>query len=239
VAESLLDFCKEPALIVGLYRNYDCEVGFSSLFEDLCQFLAQSAVPTDPPVPTTLHVLSFESVLAVLESIAVRFCVEADPERKDDPEGSDEEGEMLILSPEEETRLAKQRQKKMKLRLAKDRFNAEGKKSFGFLQGLKLLADPLTPESVVSFFANTPGLDKTRIGEILGGSDDLSVKVLSHFCSTFDFEKLVVIGQSGEGQVRKTICHEMIRHIATQHSMTQLLQLITRTSHHMLSSLVR
>jgi hypothetical protein len=156
----------------------------------------------------------------------VRFCVEADPERKDDPEGSDEEGEMLILSPEEETRLAKQRQKKMKLRLAKDRFNAEGKKSFGFLQGLKLLADPLTPESVVTFFANTPGLDKTRIGEILGGSDDLSVKVLSHFCSTFDFEKLVVIGQSGEGQVRKTIHHDIILHIA-QHNTTQYLQLIT------------
>jgi brefeldin A-resistance guanine nucleotide exchange factor 1 len=200
VAESLLDFCKEPALIVGLYRNYDCEVGYSSLFEDLCQHLAQSAVPSDPPVPTTLHVLSFESVLAVLESISVRFCVEADPERKDDQEGSDED-EMLLLNPEEETRLAKQRQQKMKLRLAKDRFNAEGKKSLSFLQGLKLLADPLTPESVVTFFETTPGLDKTRIGEVLGASDDFSVKVLGHFCSTFDFQKLAVSNQSGEGQV--------------------------------------
>jgi brefeldin A-resistance guanine nucleotide exchange factor 1 len=33
VLESLVDFCKEPSLIVGLYRNYDCELGSSYLFE--------------------------------------------------------------------------------------------------------------------------------------------------------------------------------------------------------------
>ena len=61
--QSLVDFCKEPSLIVGLYRNYDCEVGSTNLFEglrvcsdcardrpgtcaaDLCKFLGQGALP--------------------------------------------------------------------------------------------------------------------------------------------------------------------------------------------------
>lgn len=44
--QSLVDFCKEPSLIVGLYRNYDCEVGSTNLFEDLCRFLGQGALPS-------------------------------------------------------------------------------------------------------------------------------------------------------------------------------------------------
>ena len=41
VMESLVEFCKEPSLIVGLYRNYDSEVGSSDLYSDLCRFLSQ------------------------------------------------------------------------------------------------------------------------------------------------------------------------------------------------------
>eukprot|EP00466_Bigelowiella_natans_P009591 jgi/Bigna1/143978/aug1.83_g18686 len=45
VLESLVEFCSDESLIVGLYRNYDCEVSSTNLFEDLCKFLAEIAMP--------------------------------------------------------------------------------------------------------------------------------------------------------------------------------------------------
>jgi len=43
VLESIVEFCREPDLIVGLYTNYDCQVGSTHLFEDLCHFLLHKA----------------------------------------------------------------------------------------------------------------------------------------------------------------------------------------------------
>lgn len=45
VLESIVEFCREPDLIVGLYTNYDCQILSTHLFEDLCRFLAQQATP--------------------------------------------------------------------------------------------------------------------------------------------------------------------------------------------------
>ena len=69
VMESLVEFCKEPSLIVGLYRNYDSEVGSSDLYTDLCRFLSQQGVNE-----TRLSSLALEAMVAVLQSIAKRFC---------------------------------------------------------------------------------------------------------------------------------------------------------------------
>lgn len=203
VAESLLDFCKEPSIIVGLYCNYDCEVGSTNLFEDFCKFLAQTSVPQAEP--TVLHILSFECVLAVLDSIAKRFCVEVDMDKKED---YDSDADNLILDQEEEKRVLEARQKKTKLALAAERFNKQGKDAFPFLQELKLLSEPLTPESVVNFFRATPGLDKKIVGAFLGGSKDFNVAVLQHFVDTFDFK---ASAQTAEGvpahsQTKGTVC---------------------------------
>ena len=58
---------------------------------------------------------------------------------------------LIISNPAEAARIMRSRQNKKKLQLAAARFNAEGKKAFPFLQGLKVLSDPLTPASVVAF----------------------------------------------------------------------------------------
>lgn len=90
VLESLVDFCKEPSLIVGLYRNYDCELGSSYLFEDLCKFLAAGAptarwglllqvwiagvshdfVLPNRGRPTALSLLCLEGMLGMINSIS-------------------------------------------------------------------------------------------------------------------------------------------------------------------------
>lgn len=69
--ESLLEFSREPALMLDLYINYDCDVACTNLFETLCRCLCRNAVPEQGPL-TSLHILSLEGVLAVLESMARR-----------------------------------------------------------------------------------------------------------------------------------------------------------------------
>jgi hypothetical protein len=59
--------------MLDLYVNYDCDVACTNLFEELCRSLCRNAVPEAGPL-TTLHVLSLEGVLAVVENMA-RRCV--------------------------------------------------------------------------------------------------------------------------------------------------------------------
>ena len=59
--------------MLDLYINYDCDVACTNLFEELCRCLCRNAIPEDQ-VLTSLHVLSLEGVLAVVENMA-RRCV--------------------------------------------------------------------------------------------------------------------------------------------------------------------
>ena len=43
--ESLLDFCREPALMLDLYTNYDCDFRCTNLFETLCKCLCRCSIP--------------------------------------------------------------------------------------------------------------------------------------------------------------------------------------------------
>ncbi|EGZ07279.1 hypothetical protein PHYSODRAFT_528113 [Phytophthora sojae] len=72
--ESLLEFCREPALMLDLYINYDCDVHCTNLFEVLCKSLAkncQSMSGADGSL-NALTLLCLEGLLAVIESIARR-----------------------------------------------------------------------------------------------------------------------------------------------------------------------
>ncbi|CAM9639031.1 unnamed protein product, partial [Discosporangium mesarthrocarpum] len=44
--ESLLEFAREPALMLDLYINYDCDVQCTNLFETVCHALARHALPS-------------------------------------------------------------------------------------------------------------------------------------------------------------------------------------------------
>ena len=77
--ESLLEFCREPALMVDLYKNYDCDVQCTNLFETLCACLCKNAVPPGGRSGqlTILNTLSLEAILLVLDSIG-RRCISHD-----------------------------------------------------------------------------------------------------------------------------------------------------------------
>merc|ERR1712228_1076484 len=62
ILESIVEFCREPDLIIGLYTNYDCQIGSTHLFEDLCNFLLSKATVTyNHNVPiNNLHLIAAE-----------------------------------------------------------------------------------------------------------------------------------------------------------------------------------
>ncbi|RLN54612.1 hypothetical protein BBJ29_009082 [Phytophthora kernoviae] len=72
--ESLLEFCREPALMLDLYINYDCDVHCTNLFEVLCKSLARNCQSMSGPDGSlnALTLLCLEGLLAVVESIARR-----------------------------------------------------------------------------------------------------------------------------------------------------------------------
>jgi len=202
VMESIVEFCKEPSLIVGLYRNYDCELSSTDLYTDLCKFL--TTVGTGQAAGGRLSSLALEAIVAVLQSIAKRFCssdtyassTSAPPlpsasSSSPSPSAYDSDDErQLLMNPEEETALLHSKQHKQKLLLAAQHFNKEGKASFPYLQSLSLLPSPITADSVVHFFRETPGLDRQRIGEYLGGHEPMQLAVLQRFVETFSFDQI-------------------------------------------------
>lgn len=72
--ESLLEFCREPALMLDLYVNYDCDVHCTNLFEVLCKSLARNcqAMESGDGSLNALSLLCLEGLLAVIDSIARR-----------------------------------------------------------------------------------------------------------------------------------------------------------------------
>ncbi|CAM9924459.1 unnamed protein product, partial [Ascophyllum nodosum] len=79
--ESLLEFTREPALMVDVYINYDCDVQCTNLFESICHSLSTHALPRDGKARlkqrtlgevTALNRLALEGVLAVINSISRR-----------------------------------------------------------------------------------------------------------------------------------------------------------------------
>ena len=203
VMESIVEFCKEPSLIVGLYRNYDCEIGATDLYTDLCKFL--TTVGTGQATGGRLSSLALEAMVAVLQSIAKRFCsgdsytsstsAAAPPTPSASSPSpasydSDMDDERQPMNADEETALLHSKQHKQKLLLAAQHFNKEGKSSFSYLQSLALLPSPVTADSIVHFFRETPGLNRQRIGEYLGGHEPMQLAVLQRFVETFSFDQI-------------------------------------------------
>ncbi|ETV96484.1 hypothetical protein, variant [Aphanomyces invadans] len=221
--ESLLEFCREPALMLDLYINYDCDVHCTNLFEVLCTALAQTTqvtyFPDLPPVFNILNLLALDGLQAVLESIARRCPLHLTNSSKVDVTGTDlaalvdpvhngfgaslpaispmssiQEVMHLVMSDTESDSgdagsaipandslawlhtarertaevLQQRKQNKKRYFLAAEKFHSEPKNWIAYSQQLGLLPNPITAESVAAFFHQTPGLNKTSIGDYLG-----------------------------------------------------------------------
>jgi len=70
--ESLLEFAREPGMMLDMYVNYDCDVACTNLFEAMCACLGRNAVPRPSARLTNLHVLSVEGILSITEGLERR-----------------------------------------------------------------------------------------------------------------------------------------------------------------------
>ena len=64
--ESLLEFCQEPALMKDIYRNYDCDISCTNLYESMVASLGRVALPAgyQPPLVPSIQSPKHESVVA-------------------------------------------------------------------------------------------------------------------------------------------------------------------------------
>lgn len=138
--------------------------------------------------------LCAESILAIVDTISDRLKLQSDGSAER-PEGDDD-----LLHTTRKIRL-----EKVRLQRAADVFNTAPKmeKATRLLQMLRehglaptvndaagTVSQDLDEDvsSIVSFLRKTPGLNKTKIGMILGEPDKLSCRILEEFTATFKFE---------------------------------------------------
>jgi brefeldin A-resistance guanine nucleotide exchange factor 1 len=156
--------------------------------------LAQKAAFAAAEVPVnTLHALSLEGLLTIIESIA-RRCKSSqstsNPNNPDSFTASDDMDDMSGQMTEEELQERK-REKAALLKVAKV-FNKGSTKEF-LQAGKDLNMLNGSPESVANFLYKAPGLDKDKLGAFLGKgpaeAHPFEHKVRLYFVKHFDFTK--------------------------------------------------
>eukprot|EP00928_Gymnodinium_smaydae_P060322 TRINITY_DN4392_c1_g1_i2.p1 TRINITY_DN4392_c1_g1~~TRINITY_DN4392_c1_g1_i2.p1 ORF type:complete len:1299 (-),score=328.84 TRINITY_DN4392_c1_g1_i2:23-3781(-) len=213
--ESLLEFCREPELMLELYENYDCDVRCTNLFETLVKFLVTHAFPPDAVQGISggfnaLHRLALSGLLSILHSIAVR-CVQSqgrfragsDPSNNAGASGGARGGgtedaaaaaaSAAAASTQAAKELQRKKEQKRRMALAARTFNSEPSKSMGALQSLGLVSSPPTPESMAEFLRHTAGLDLRLVGEYLSKRHDFNGQVRKAFMTNFHFEGMGLV----------------------------------------------
>lgn len=191
--ESLLEFCREPELMLEVYENYDCDVHCTNLFETLVKFLVRNSCPPEGVDCSRagfspLHRLALSGLVSILHSIALR----CEGHRHYTGEGDMPSGQAESTS-DAATELQRKKEQKRRLTLAARTFNGEPSKSMSALQSLGFVVNPATPESMAEFLRRTPGLDPRVVGEYLSKRGDWNTQVRKAFMDMFPFSGLGVV----------------------------------------------
>ncbi|XP_044468061.1 ARF guanine-nucleotide exchange factor GNOM-like [Mangifera indica] len=189
--EALVDLCRQQTFMTEMYANFDCDITYGNLFEDLVNLLSKSAFPVNEPL-SAMHVLALDGLISMIQGMAERTSNElpVPEEASIDPEYNafwSLKCENYIDPNYWVPYVRKMKRIKRRLMVGADHFNRDLKKGLEYLQGMHLLPDKLDPQSVASFFRYTTGLDKNLIGDFLGNHDEFCVQVLQAFAGTFNF----------------------------------------------------
>jgi len=117
--ECLTEFSSEPYFMIDLFANYDCDIQCANLFEQLCKFLYKNVFPVNG-VLYTIHALSLDTLLALMQSLADRC----------KPAGTNP---LASISVEE---LVKRKHAKRLLLTSVEHWNRNTKEGIQFLQGV-------------------------------------------------------------------------------------------------------
>ena len=76
VLEALVDLCRQPGFMVDMYANFDCALDCPNVFEGLASLLSKNSFPVNSPL-ATVHLLSLEGLLAIVNNIQTRCELDA------------------------------------------------------------------------------------------------------------------------------------------------------------------
>ena len=192
--------CKDPEQLLSLFEAYDCVIGEGDVFERMASELAHVAQGTmkgkDKEKPIQCSALEcLVSVFSSLISLAEETTL---PSSSAQPLFSTTEpllrpGSVNHVDVEEtegETSLSLEKMKSVKktkkaLEEGNIRFNLKPKQGIEYLCNQGLLKD--TPEDIAKFIYENEALDKTVVGDFLGGSKQYNKDILSAYVKQFNF----------------------------------------------------
>ena len=198
--ESLLEFCREPMLMLDLYINYDCDVMCTNLFETLCSSCCKNAVPASGPL-NSLHITALEGVLAVVDNIAQGCAAYAQSGGSSASDGLDgSQADTPSAQGSDALSLRERKALKRKMQLAAARFNGDSNPSksrwIPYVQELGLLPDPVSPSDVARFLRECSGLDLALVGDYLSEPPEekykLNTAVREAYIQGFNFTNMRV-----------------------------------------------
>ncbi|EGC38505.1 hypothetical protein DICPUDRAFT_96890 [Dictyostelium purpureum] len=170
--EGLRDFCKLPHTMVDLFVNYDCELHCSNVFENLCKFLYKNSFPISQSI-TSLHLLSFENLLSIVQSIEDRR------NRTLNDNGANNNNKIDYL---------KKKEIKKQLIVAAEHFNRSPKDALEYLKNNNLYSPITEPLNIAKFLLEVPKLNKTQVGEYLGKRGPFNERVRHEYISSFNLK---------------------------------------------------
>lgn len=193
--EAIAQLCRTPGLVTELYLNYDCDCHTSDLFQELIKHLSKNVSPLATGGIYTIHLLSLEALLIVVDSIEAHCLtqrngkgnglLEHQSSSRMPPAARKSRLVELSADVPSEEHLSSIRHKKKLLIAGAEHFNSKPAKGIQFLQENGLLSDPLDPTQVAVLLRECSRLDKKMIGEYISNRKNLNV--LEAFVHSFDF----------------------------------------------------
>lgn len=169
----------EPDTFVMLWRNYDCDMTCSNVYDEVTQFLCRAifAQPAAGPSPRTsfsgLQLVALDLLLSLVERMAARH----------ENMLPDTEGSSL------QSTLRARRERKSLLAAGAAAFNHKPKDGIAFLAEQNLLAHSgrERARSIAYFLKDSPLVDKRLLGDYISRAEN--VDVLAEFIDLFDFRE--------------------------------------------------
>uniref|UniRef100_A0A0D9ZGH4 SEC7 domain-containing protein n=1 Tax=Oryza glumipatula TaxID=40148 RepID=A0A0D9ZGH4_9ORYZ len=201
--EGLISFCRQPTFVIEMYVNYDCDPMLRNVYEEVGKLLCKAAFPASSPM-TTVQLQAFEGLVNMLTTIADNVEVDKAPDHAAYAVDISDyrlfwverwDATAATGSGNNETWVdfvRKRKLRKKKVAIAANHYNRDEKKGMEYLRLSQLVPTPPEPRSMAFFLRYSPGLDKNKIGELLGDPEEQSLRVLKEFTETFDFTGVIL-----------------------------------------------
>ncbi|KAH0792313.1 Sec7 domain containing protein [Histomonas meleagridis] len=164
-----------PQFLVDSYVNYDCDQSgfFKNIFENTANQIVQKAYPEQRTIE--LQKNGLKTLNGMLNYMWTYF-----NETMEQEEANKET---------EEAQIALESKKiKNELEQAQYVFKKSPMKGLKYFSDHQMCED--NAESYANFLFNTPSLDPSSVGEVIGGCKDINISILKSFVSKFDFKNM-------------------------------------------------